>query len=195
MAVKSLKRSSVKSTQKTNAMLAGYSFQDFELIESVFLASSAASITFSNLQNYANDYAHLQVRWTARTPRVSGETQIFLQTNSNTSANYGSHSLVGTGTAVTSGGDGVSNPSIGFATTANSPANAYGAGVVDILDAFSSTKNKTIRLINGASTSPTYVSFRSFFVADLSPISLITISDLISLSLLSGSRFSLYGIR
>ena len=195
MAVKSVTRSTIKSSQKSNSVNAGYSFNDFELIESVFLASSASSISFSNLNQYVNTYKHLQLRWTARTSRVANETQIFLQTNSNTSANYGSHSLVGTGTALTSGGDGVSNPSIGFATTANSPANAFGAGIVDILDAFSSTKNKTVRIFNGANTSPNYVSFRSFFVADLSPISLLTVSDLISLSLLSGSRFSLYGIR
>jgi hypothetical protein len=64
----------------------------YELIETQILGSDAASVTFSSLGSYSSVYKHLQLRWTARTTRVATETQIFLRTNSNNSANYSSHS-------------------------------------------------------------------------------------------------------
>jgi hypothetical protein len=65
MAIKSLDKSSLVTPQTTNSMLAGYSFEDYELIESVFVASNTATITFNNLNQYATEYKHLQLRFVA----------------------------------------------------------------------------------------------------------------------------------
>ena len=168
---------------------------DYELIQTYVLGSAQATVVFSGLSAYSSTYKHLQIRWTARTNRNATETQIFLQTNSNTSATYFSHKLTGNGTTVASDGGTSTNPSMGFATTSQSPANAFAAGVIDILDAYSNTKNKTIRGLNGASTSPSYVNLFSFSIADTAAISTLTVNDIISSAILAGSRFSLYGIR
>jgi putative chitinase len=50
-------------------MLAGYSFQDYELLESVFLASPVASVTFNNLNQYADNNDILTM-----TKRINGGT-------------------------------------------------------------------------------------------------------------------------
>jgi hypothetical protein len=169
---------------------------DFELIASEILESNQATVVFSGLDSYSSTYKHLQLRWTGRTTRVANETQIFLQTNSNTSATYFLHRLVGNGTTVVSVATTGADPSIGYTTTSTSTANAFAAGVVDILDAYSTTKNKTIRLLNGATgLSPNYVSLISYSIADTEAISTLTVNDIISSAIVAGSRFSLYGVR
>ena len=168
----------------------------YELIQTSILGSNQATVVFSGLSAYSSTYKHLQLRYTARTNRDAYETQIFLQTNSNTSATYFAHRLTGNGTTVTSSGGGSSNASIGLITTVNSTASSFAAGVVDILDAYSTTKNKTIRVLNGVTgTLSPYVSLLSFSIADTAAISTLTINDIISSGIVTGSRFSLYGVR
>jgi hypothetical protein len=168
---------------------------DYELISTEILTGSQASITFSNLGDYSSTYKHLQLRWTSRTTRAANETQIFLRTNSNNSATYFAHRLEGNGTTVSSVALTSANPTIGFASTANTTANAFAAGVVDILDPYSTTKNKTIRNLNGSWGTPDYVSLGSFSIADTASITSLTVIDIISSALVTGSRFSLYGIK
>jgi hypothetical protein len=192
MAVKSLKRSSVKSTQKTNAMNAGYNFQDFELIESVFLSSTTASVTFNNLNQYATEYKHLQIR---AVPVVTQGLTVMARLNGDTGSNYSWHTLVGNGSSVTSGASS-SQPRmvVGIATD-----NTIGAFVIDFLDAYSSNKNKTMRSLNGTHRdADRYVFLSSGLWLNTSAINSITFFGEAGGNLynfVSGSRFSLYGIR
>jgi hypothetical protein len=196
MAVKSLKRSSVKSTQKTNAMLAGYSFQDYELIESVFLASSASSVTFNNINQYATEYKHLHIRWVARAATGDGVGGVSYRTNGQTS-NYSMHLIEGDGSTVFSGAAvNTTSGRLANMARANSSTVIFSAGVAEFLDAFSTTKNKTLRSFAGSRVVGTsYVDLgSSMFFGNQDAISSIEIFT-ISNNLATGSRFSLYGIR
>jgi hypothetical protein len=192
MAVKSLKRSSVKSTQKANAMATGYTFQDYELIESVFLASPAASVTFSNLNQYATEYSHLQIRAVARSGSINANCH--LRFNGVSTNSYSFHSLYGTGSSVAS--EGYANTDKIFQICNMPPSTNHFAGsVADILDAFSSTKNKTVRRLGGVSGGDGIfgVSLISGAFFSMSPTSSLTIIGDVNIG--AGSRFSLYGIR
>jgi hypothetical protein len=209
MAIKSLDKSSLVTPQTTNSMLAGYSFQDYELIESVFLASPASSVTFNNLNQYATDYKHLQVRYVARSDRGTFANDIIELTfnQDSTVENYKMHVLWGGGSnglqsGVNSLVDGFTPRGIGDITATVSTAGNFGAGVIDILDAYNS-KNKTTRSLAGFHQSntavATYAAVRIALLSHLwmntSSITSINIRPGFGTNLVSGSRFSLYGIR
>jgi hypothetical protein len=197
MAIKSLDKSSLVTPQTTNSMLAGYSFQDYELIESVFLASNASSITFNNLNQYATEYKHLQIRAAVRSDR-SGvlNSGLFMRLNGDTGNNYGIHALIGTGSSLSSIASTSRSTTVALPLpAATATANAFGGAVIDILDAYSLTKNKTIRSLGGVSSSFNEIQLASGFWLNTASITSITFVTILSDQFVAGSRFSLYGIR
>jgi hypothetical protein len=199
VAVKSVTRSTVKSNQKSNSANAGYSFQDFELIESIFVSANTASVTFSNLNQYAAEYEHLQIRWTARSSYTSfNRSDLAMRLNDDSGTNYSYHAMTSTGSGSPTSGGGASVNFMYFASySSNSDASgSYGAGVIDLLDAFSSVKNKTLRGFAGRSgSSPFAIGVYGSLWRNTAPTNSITLYDLGGFSFISGSRFSLYGIR
>jgi len=179
----------------------------YELIRTTILGSATNDVVFSGLGTYASTYKHLQIRAVMKstsTFAVLVNTALRINGNSGGS-DYSYHRLVGTGSAVASqanynGQDRIVIGSMvasggGGATTTNQ----YGAMVIDILDAFSTTKNKTVRSLSGAVSGDSNarrvdlnsgVRLSSNSIDSLSIIS-INISD----ELAPGSRYSLYGIR
>jgi hypothetical protein len=167
---------------------------DYDLLATEILTSSTSSVTFSSLGDYATDYQHLQIRFVARSTR-SGNTDdpMNLQFNTITSG-YFNHQLSGDGSSVTSGGaTSESAIRVGRLTAASSSANAFGAGVIDILDPFETTKNTTFRSLSG-STNSNLISVFSGSHATTSALTEIKLLPLIA-SFASGSRFSLYGLK
>ena len=174
---------------------AGVAPQTFELIRSEILTSNQANVTF-DVSSLASTYRHLQLRVTARGTRAEIDDAHLLRFNSDTGNNYAHHRL-GTfnGSTVTSGASTTTNTlQIGFGAGGNTTTNAFTGAVVDILDAFSTTKNKTIRSFVGISANITYVNLHSGVYISTAAITSMTISPL-SANLATGSRFSLYGIR
>jgi len=170
---------------------------DYELISTTVLGSSAASVTFSGLGTSAAAYKHLQLRMTARTDYASanlGEANI--QFNGDTGSNYAWHSLLGTGSTVASQ-NGTSQTSARFSNIpyGSSTASMFSAGVVDILDFNSTSKNKTLRALNGVANSSDWrVSLFSGAWFSTSAITSFTITPNIA-NFVTGSRFSLYGLK
>ena len=199
MAVKSLKTSGIVDYEKSNSMLAGYSFQDFELIESVFLASNTASVIFSNLNQYAAEYKHLQIRGVYRsTFAESVQSANGVRINQvSTGTLYNAHRLFGDGSNVFS--EGFSNLDAGFSNIgvgSGAAANIFGTYVADFVDAFSTNKFKTVKIFYGAQTNVlSRVGLNSVAFRSTDPINSLTIFPRDSASWVSGSRFSLYGIR
>jgi hypothetical protein len=195
MAIKSLDKSSLVTPQTTNSMLAGYSFQDFELIESVFVASDAASVTFSNLNQYATEYKHLQIRIVGRTNfgTTNGDF-VPMRFNSDSGANYSVHALWGTGSSVSSFSS-VSDTRMALQrlSTAANASGVFSPIVIDIADAFAS-KSKTVRSLGGGDLS-NGIFFLSGAWYNNAAINLITFSTGNGSAFTAGSRFSLYGIR
>jgi hypothetical protein len=171
----------------------------YELIASEILTTSQATITFSNLGDYASTYKHLQIRSVARTDRPSEYVDPFtVRLNGDSGSNYARHQLSATDAGVIS--NGLANDTGMFPLgqaggAANS--NVFAGSVIDFLDAYSTTKNKTARaftgvmgLTTGGNNSIRLVSGVRFNTSSITSIT-ITATN----SFQSGSRFSLYGIK
>lgn len=165
----------------------------FDLLETQVLASSAASVTFSSLSTYAADYQHLQIRMVSRMSFSNAERSLVMRLNGDTASSYNNHGLFGNGSSVGSFYFADTYISIGSFAAANAAADAFGAGVIDVLDAFNSSKNTTVRSLAGTPTTP-QISLRSGLWRNTAALTSITLLDPTS-NLVTGSRFSIYGLR
>lgn len=169
----------------------------FESIATVSVGSGgAADITFSSIPG---TYTHLQIRGIARS-NESGNSADSLRMifNSDTNANYSRHRLYGYDSVVYAGA--------GANTTyiqcldypySGATANAFGAGIIDILDYANTNKYKTIRSLAGDEMNAAVSSALSFYSGswrNTSAISTIKITTG-SGSFAQYSHFALYGIK
>ena len=122
-------------------------FGDFESIATVTLATSAASITFSDIPQ---GYKHLQLRMLIRTNfNWPSSVPVFVNFNGETgNVNLSKHIIYGNGSSIGAYGSGNDR---GFGGTARlgTLANVYSAVIVDILDYSSTEKFTTMRGITG----------------------------------------------
>jgi hypothetical protein len=126
------------------------STSSYESIATALGTGSSSTLTFSSLGTYASTYKHLQIRLFGRNTTSATNSGINIRFNGDTGNNYAFHYLVGDGSSAAAGGSG--SLSLGILNEIpanNATANAYGVLVIDILDAFSSTKNKTVRSLGG----------------------------------------------
>jgi hypothetical protein len=181
----------------------GASAGSFDLLETQVLGTAAASVTFSNLTTtYGSTYQHLQLRMTARSNRSGADSDpLILRFNADSGSNYARHGLGGYnfgGTSAVYSNAGTSQTSLFLAeniAVASSTTNAFAALVTDILDPFETTKNKTVRTLNGMNAAWSSVELRSGLWLSTTSVTSITIQALIGSQLIAGSRFSLYGIK
>ena len=170
----------------------------YDLLETEILAGTQASVTFSSLGDYASDYQHLQLRITARdTSAGSGGSNATLRFNGDTGSNYRErHVLYGDGSSVYSVDRGNDTYIIPYDNAATGDtADVYNAAVIDILDPFSSNKYTTTRSLRGfAASSVSFIGLNSGLWLNTAAITSITLGSRTS-SLVSGSRFSLYGLK
>lgn len=150
-------------------------------------AGGSSSITFSSIPS---TYKHLQIRClTVSTSVSSGAT---LQFNSDTSTNYRTHSVYGSGAATGTS----SETNILYAPyfMGGAATTSPGASIIDILDYTDTNKNKTVRSLTGYDANGSgYITLSSglWFATPAAvtsiKISLTTISQY--------SSFALYGIK
>lgn len=170
---------------------------DYELIETQVLGSSVASITFSGLATYASIYEHLQIRAVVRTTRATFQNGYYQFTfNGDSTASYATHFIYQSGTTpLAFASTGNTSITAGWVSTQNAAANIFGATVIDITDAYSTTKNKTIRSLSGVSggTDPR-INILSGVYLKTDALTSLTFAGTDG-NLITGSRFSLYGIK
>jgi hypothetical protein len=167
----------------------------FDLLESTVLTGSQNAIEFTNLATkYAATYQHFQLRVTARS--TSGNSQIngLLRLNGDSGSNYAFHFLFADGADVYSAGAGSqSSIELGAFVTAARSSNIFSAGVIDILDPFETTKNKTIRTLMGSTE------FNRIFLSSglwMNTAEVTTLRFVGSAGdWAQGTRISLYGIK
>ena len=170
----------------------------YELIETINISTGTMSVSFTGLAAQASKYRHLQVRFNGRTGASGTATVMQLRFNGGQSS-YHRYRIAGDGSSFSSNFDGSNQSALGMGFIGGaSVGGLYGVGITDILDAFSTTKFKTIRTFSGvpASTNGS-VGIHGGVWASTSAISSI---DLISPTpgeflFVAGSRVSLYGIR
>lgn len=170
----------------------------YELLQSEVLSGSSLNVTFSNVDSYSTTYDHLQLRITARTDRASTLDDIQIQLNGDTGSNYSYHTLQGAGTNGISSGGGATQVRmpVAYVTGASNDANAFGIGAITLLDAFNTSKNKTIKSIAGT-VDPNWALINLWSGAwyNTNAISSIKLFSSQGTNYVSGSRFSLYGMR
>ena len=171
---------------------AGARAGDFQLISTTLLTGNQSSITFSNLGDYSTTYKHLQLRLTTRVDQEND--QIYMRFNSDTGSNYARHEMSGNNSS-TVAQNSTSQTSILFGRTAYSTqtANIFSPFVIDILDAFSSNKNTTIKSFSHLSAVAWISQFSGLWnnTASITTINIYAGAT----NFVSGSRFSLYGIK
>lgn len=169
----------------------------FDALSSYTVPSGgASSITFAGIPQ--SGYQHLQLRMILRDSTANSENNgQFVFNNDTTGTNYARHYLQGNGSAASSiaytgGGD----PGyFGYYPGNSATSNLFGTLVMDILDYTNTSKNKTVKILNG------YDANGSGKVALISNVWLNTsVINTIKLSpggsgFVQYSQFALYGIR
>lgn len=177
----------------------------YELISTSLVSSDTTSVTLSSIPQ---TYKHLQVRWTGRNNQSWGSDGsspgFWVQINGVTASSYSTHRLIGNGSSVSSGANSALNYIRFTNVLANafSPASAFGAGVIDLLDYSNTVTNKSIRMLAGYNSNSTEiggVTLASGAIYSTSAISSITLGagngPAGGGQFVSGSRFSIYGIK
>jgi hypothetical protein len=127
--------------------------------------------------------------------RINGNT---------TNTDYKIHVLVADGSSVTASsvtGDDTSSSEIGRLTGSGSETGAFNAGVLDLLDPYSTTKNKTLRTLSGQQSQSaggfggTFVSLYSTLFVSTSSVTSVGFLPRFGTNWVAGTRFSIYGIR
>ena len=174
---------------------AGGAAGSFDLLETQVLGSSQASVTFSSLSTYASTYKHLQIRMSVRSTRSADGDILAIQYNGDTTAgNYAYHFLAGSGSAVNSGGEATNFYAMTYIMAGSNPTNAFTPAVTDILDPFETNKNTVARTLFGGAFDRQIV-LQSYLWKNTAALTSIAIKPVIGSTLLTGSRFSLYGIK
>jgi hypothetical protein len=124
---------------------------------------------------------------------------MYVQFNADTGSNYNYHYLHGTGSAVNSGATFGGYPSgivdINFLPAATAPSNSFGVATLDILDPFETSKYTTARTLSGQSgSSYSRIGLTSGAWRNTASLTSITFDDIFG-SFVTGSRFSLYGLK
>ena len=164
-------------------------------------ATSVSSITFAGIPN---TYKHLQIRAMTRSTATGNASVNYVATgrirfNSDTGSNYNSHWLDGNGSSASAGNFGVDTSmalaDLGgvFAATASG---YFAVNIIDVLDYTSTTKNKTVRILNGQDRNGYgRIQLQSglWFATPASVHTVTFTTD--GTAYAEGSQFTLYGIR
>ncbi len=173
----------------------------FEWITTTTLGADTASITF-DVSAYASTYKHLQIRGYARSSEAADTSQMDIRFNGVTTANQSSHYMTGrlSDNQVISGG--LTNQTfmrIANISGSNPAATAFSPFVLDVLDAFSTTKGKVVRGLSGSLYNyPPSSKFGLTSGATQMTNAISTVTLLVSnggYNLKTGSRISIYGVR
>lgn len=161
-------------------------------------ATSVSSITFAGIPS---GYKHLQIRYISRCNRADVGDSLGIQFNGDTGSNYARHYIDGNNGVVYVGASTSQTLSnSGYQAAGNTAANCFGAGIVDILDYTSTSKNKTIRFLGGVednTASAGDITFRSGLwyatPAAITSITLLATSG--TQNFVQYSQFALYGVK
>lgn len=166
----------------------------YELISTTVLGSSATTVTLNSIPS---TYKHLQIRFTARNDDTGSWDYMRVRFNADTTSTYARHGLNGNGVGVSSDfAQNTAGMTLAKVTANGGPSNAYGVAVLDIFDYTNTSKNKTVRALSGHhGTGARDINMNSGLWPSTSAITSVTFAPVFSANIMTGSRFSLYGIK
>jgi hypothetical protein len=171
----------------------------YELIATASGTGSSGTITFSSIPSF---YRHLQVRFTAR---MDGNTPVPMPINvryNGQASTYGGQMLK-TDTVSNPVGVDVGGGVICYAPALDGVANSFVAGVFDLYDYNSASKNATSRTMagyhNGGSSAGAIAGVNMVSMGNVTRTTTTAVTQLEFVAglgnFVSATRFSLYGIR
>lgn len=168
----------------------------YDLISTTVLGSTTTSITFDVSTLAAEGYKHLQIRGAVQ--RLGNGSSYLMSRINGATGTYDSHALSGDGSSVYSFRPSFTNYMvIGELFGTNNSVPGFTGTVIDIVDAFSTTKNKTFRNLIGWTrndVSARSISLYSSLWANTSAITSIQLQPSDG-SFTTGTRLSIYGIK
>jgi len=164
----------------------------YDSLATVSGTGSTGIITFTGIPS---TYKHLQIRVLAKDTGATS-TGLEITFNSDTTANYSRHRIVGNGSTVAAfGAGGISSipmlGSVGLPTAAST----YGVFIIDILEYANTNIFKTVRVLSGQDSNGSgAVDFTSGSWRSTSAISTVTVS-LSASNYTTASQIALYGVK
>lgn len=156
--------------------------------------SGVSTITFSSIPS---TYQHLQIRIIGRTNYTSTNDSVSVRFNGDTGSNYSYHAIQGAAGGLSTDAAASQTRILLNNGLAGGEAgtSVFGADIIDIHDYASTSKNKTLRALNGRenNTSVSVIGIRSGAWYSTSAVTSITL--FFNANAQSGSVFSLYGIK
>jgi hypothetical protein len=171
-------------------------FSTYTPLYSQTLSGNTTSVTFSNIPT---TYTDLRIVASLRSTRSALWDSLSLRFNSDASSTYSGTNLQSNSSSnMTSGRE--SNSVLTFTgnfPAASAPSSVFGLITVDILNYSNTTTNKTYLAKGNATLNATNndLELISLLYRNLSPITSITLLSQTSSSFVSGSTFTLYGIK
>jgi hypothetical protein len=167
---------------------------DFELISTSLISSNTTDVYFESIPQ---TYKHLQVRMTVRNS-ATFSTAIRVRPNYDSGVgNYTTHRLRGYGSGQLSNFTDDTGRLDHTVLASNNTANIYGVCILDILDYTNSNKYKTMRAVHGycdQASGGNNIVQTSMLWMNTSAMTDLQLNCWDG-SFVSGSRFSLYGIK
>lgn len=165
---------------------AGGAASDYELIATSFGTGSSGTVTFGSIPA---GYKHLQLRYSALVS--SGNPYIGIRLNGDSGNSYAYHTLYRTGSSVTGGAATSQTSAITLGFISGLSSSNVTSGITEIVDAFATTKNKTLRTQNG---NVNELVFASGLWLNTSAVTSVT-AFISAGNFTTTSRFSLYGLK
>ncbi len=192
--IKSALHSSLVEDIKYNSMSAGVVPSSEYLIQTALITENTPSVTF-DVSGLAGIYKHLKIVGTARTNRADTLDEVNLRFNGDsTNLSTSLRTLIANSSSLSAGGaEGQNRILVTYIPAANNTANTYATFVADLIDPFSSTKNKTVRAFGGQNDG----SFRLVGLYSGAWYNTTAVNSILLYSnanFVAGSRFSLYGV-
>ena len=167
----------------------------FESIATVSVGSGgSSSISFTSIPS---TYQHLQLRYLCRDARSAyNDSPVDLIFNGSSATAYSKHFLQGYGSGVNAGAETSQTYMRLEGAGNNTQSSAFGAGITDILDYTSTTKNKTVRQLFGVDKNGDGIVRLVSGLWYASPVAItsITLTPFTS-PFAQYSQFALYGIK
>ena len=166
----------------------------YEWLATIAGNGSSSSITFNNLNTtYGSTYKHLQIRAVIRSTTSSSNGDLIRMQINGSEANYGHHLYADTTSTPKSRAE--ASGYFGYPLGSQTTDGGWSPCIIDIYDAFSTNKTKTIRIMfNGRRAANEFgFNFSSLLFNSTTVTSSIALLE--SSAFDTSSRFSLYGLR
>ena len=199
-----LSSSSFGDYQRYLSMLAGNSayapvVETEAVLAEELITTNTSSVTFSDLvSSYSDTYNHLQIRAIFRNSTASNNfTDCYVKPNSYSGGGMRTHWLMSDGASASSSSNGANNFGRMRQCVAKNSAGSgqFGMAIMDIVDAFSTTKYKVFRSMSGGYIDgQKHVSIQGDRYSSYSAIDSLELYPAAD-SFVSGTRITLIGLK